>query len=271
MTSIIAWLRLFIRTSSAGLVFVLRSVCAPSTCAACDVTIPFGCIFCKKHAAEVERAPEAIALRCGAPTGGSEPATRERGALEKDGAATSLSVHAHAFYSKATADAICRFKYGDRPDLSFPLGQLLRSLVRERMIQGDVVVPVPLHSEKLRQRGYNQSALLAAVVASEIGAAFSAQALVRTRATQAQASLDREGRTNNVMGSMRVTDKTAIQGKVVVLVDDVATTGSTLAACQTALLAAGAKRVVCVVLAASGSAQSGVKQHLKRSFDARVP
>jgi ComF family protein len=113
-------------------------------------------------------------------------------------------------------------------------------------------VPVPLHPSRLAERGYNQSSLLARRVARHLGAPFAPLALARARDTPKQATLDREARLANVAGAFRVREPTRVYGRAVLLVDDVSTTGATLAACAQALQAAGASAVATAVLARAG-------------------
>jgi len=104
----------------------------------------------------------------------------------------------------------------------------------------DAVIPVPLHSARKRERGYNQSELLAREVAARLGIPVLTRALKRVRNTRSQTGLKREERLLNVQGAFRVKDKPAVSGKAVLLVDDVTTTGATLEACGEALILAGA-------------------------------
>jgi ComF family protein len=206
----------------------LGRVLAPDRCASCDEPPEGGAALCGACAATVVR--DEVAGSTGA-----------RG-----------EVVAYALYAGAIARAVRRFKYGDRPDLAGPLGQLVAGAARG--LDGDVVVPVPLHPRKRRARGYNQAALLAEAVARELAAPLAARALVRTRDTPAQAHLDRAGRLSNLEGAFRVRTPASVRGRRVVLVDDVCTTGSTLEACRAALLAAGATSVTALVLARAGEA-----------------
>jgi len=138
-------------------------------------------------------------------------------------------------------------KYGGRDDLARPLGGLL---ARRVALPGEAVVAsVPLHRTRLRERGYNQAALLARWAAVAWGAQWEPRVLERSRATRAQARLTQDRRARNVSGAFRVPAPEAVRGRTLVLVDDVGTTGSTLVEAARALAGAGAERVVPVVLA----------------------
>ena len=156
-------------------------------------------------------------------------------------------------YGGAVARAIGRMKYEDRPDLARPLADLLWRAVEPvaDALRGAVVVPVPLHADRLAERGFNQSALLARHVARRLGARFGPLALARTRGTLQQASLEREARVANVAGAFVVRDRALVCGRSVLVVDDVQTTGATLDACASALVAAGASSVARAVVAAA--------------------
>lgn len=108
----------------------------------------------------------------------------------------------------------------------------------------EVVVPVPLFPKRLRRRGYNQSELLARSFARHTGLTLLAQGLVRTRDTISQTRLGRAARLDNMSGAFCCACPEKVKGKIILLVDDVATTGATLEGCAAALKAAGAKRVL---------------------------
>ena len=156
---------------------------------------------------------------------------------------------AFGHYGGALATAIRRLKYEDRPYLALPLGELLRGTCRAAGVAAHAVVPVPLHPRRLVDRGYNQAALLASHVARELGAPLFANALARTIDTVAQVKLSGAGRQANLTAVMAVAQPAVVEGRDVVVVDDVTTTGATLGACRDALRAVGARRVIGAVLA----------------------
>jgi ComF family protein len=112
----------------------------------------------------------------------------------------------------------------------------------------DVVVPVPLHTARLRERGYNQAALLARELAQQAGLPIDEGTLVRKRATAPQVELNAKQRKENVHGAFYCSGN-ALTGKRVLLIDDVCTTGATLEACAVALYENGARSVQALTLA----------------------
>ena len=136
------------------------------------------------------------------------------------------------------------FKYGARLSVARPLAARLRDCGREVLAGADAIVPVPLHPSRQRQRGFNQ----AAEIARHLGAPVQ-HALRRTRRTPSQADLPASRRHANVRGAFVPAADTRIKGMTLVLVDDVSTTGATLDACASALLAAGAHEVRALIVA----------------------
>jgi ComF family protein len=141
-------------------------------------------------------------------------------------------------------------KYGGERRLAGVLGEALAERWRSAGVGGDVLVPVPVHWQRQRQRGYDQAVLLAAAAGEALAMPYAA-CLERTRATAAQYELDRRDRAANVARAFRVKRGAdwSVAGRWAVLVDDVATTGSTLAACARALLDVGAVAVSAITVA----------------------
>lgn len=145
--------------------------------------------------------------------------------------------------------AIHRFKYGNFKALRAPLSELMSQYLRDHPLPVEVVVPVPLHPHRLRERGYNQAELLAWGLGDGLGLPRSVLSLERRLSGPPQVrSRSRQERWQNVAGAF-VVRGSELSGKRVLLVDDVCTTGATLNACAHALKAAGSAEVWGLTLA----------------------
>jgi ComF family protein len=157
------------------------------------------------------------------------------------------AAHAAALYlpsptgASALAVAIQALKYRRRRIVAQTLGALLAE--RYPYGQDALLVPVPLHPRRLRERGFNQALLLARVLGRRRGLPVASGALVRRRATRAQPGLAAPERRRNLCDAFAVASPATVRDRHIVLVDDVLTTGATADACARVLLAAGATRV----------------------------
>ena len=170
---------------------------------------------------------------------------------DNDGADTHFSLY---IYNDAVRHAIHRFKYGSRPGYGEYLGALMAEHAREVLPCGltvDVVVPVPLHPDKARERGFNQAEILAAAMCRYLCLQLEPAALRRIRRTDSQAALSAAERRENMEDAFEAHCAAAISGKTVLLIDDIHTTGSTINACVSALLGAGARRVFSYALSSA--------------------
>lgn len=152
-------------------------------------------------------------------------------------------------YAGVLRQAIHRLKYRGETHLAGPLGALLASRLRQAFLPPDMIVPVPLHPEKQRRRGFNQSELLAREVGRRLAITVAPEVLIRVRATSAQSRLGGPAREANVHGAFAVVVPWRVLGKSVLIIDDIYTTGATVAACAEAMTAAGARRVDVLVAA----------------------
>ena len=174
-------------------------------------------------------------------------------------------------YDDVARTLVHALKYQDRTDLAPAMGRWMARAGRELLGEADVLVPVPLHWRRGWSRRYNQSGALARVIERQSGVKLAAEALRRVRPTQQQIGLSRSQRASNVQGAFKVApDRAAdIQGRRVVLIDDVLTSGATTDACARALLrakAASGRRAG--VRPGCGHPQS---PHIIRYFEIRIP
>jgi ComF family protein len=149
--------------------------------------------------------------------------------------------------------ALHDLKYAGERRLAEPLGAAIARRWARVGIGADLVIPVPVHAERERQRGYDQAALIAEVAARHVGLPLS-RALERGRATVAQFELGRDERAANVAGAFGLRASGglgagSVAGRWVLLVDDVVTTGATLAACATGLRRGGVVAVSAIAVA----------------------
>ncbi len=162
-------------------------------------------------------------------------------------------IRAPFHYAGAVRQAILALKYGGIKAAAGQLGDLMAGYLNANPLPGDVLTAVPMHSRRRRERGYNQAELLAVGVARVGNLRYDAGLLTRTRQVEPQAGLDSaDRRAVNVADSVAVCPGNDLKGAAVILVDDVATTGSTLETCATALKGAGAASVWCLTLAVAG-------------------
>jgi ComF family protein len=144
--------------------------------------------------------------------------------------------------------AVLTLKFKSGRYLAPLMGELLREELEARPVQADLVVPVPLAPGRLRSRGFNQALLLANEIATAARGTVAANALQRNERA-AQQTLGAAERLINLQGSVTCQRPTEIEGRRVLLVDDVVTTGATLSACADTLAHAGARRVTAVAFA----------------------
>ncbi len=232
-------------------------VLLPPQCLGCDRPVAGAGLLCPACFAGMRFITEPCCDNCGtalalAPRRGPAVCTvcaedpppwrRARAALHYDGASRAL---------------ILQLKRGDRTDLAVSLARLMARAGAPLLISADLLVPVPLHRHRLRQRGYNQAGLLARALGRIAGLPTLQDALARTRPTDSLGELSAERRAEALEGAIapRARRLGEIAGRRVILVDDVLTSGATARECTFALGLAGAKSVDVLVAARTAAPQ----------------
>ena len=212
-----------------------------------DLVFPPRCVGCGREGgwlcpaclAAVRPVPPPTCAICYESTLGTDICSAcRRNPLEIDGI-RSVSLH-----KGALREAVHGLKYENQRVLAPAMAGLMRGAMHSHGLAADVLVPVPLHKDRQRERGFNQSALLARAMAQngEPALPVDEESLVRVRATASQTTLNRVERRANMAGAFACRDG-RLAGKRVLLIDDVCTTGATLEACAVACRAAGAASV----------------------------
>jgi ComF family protein len=151
-------------------------------------------------------------------------------------------------YLPPLQDAICLFKYRGKVSLAKPLGRLMIAAI-PASLDADLVIPVPLHPTRLREREFNQSLLLADQVATHLHLPLSFTNLVRIVPSEPQSTLSRKERMKNLRRAFAVRHPEQVAQKRILLIDDVFTTGTTVNECAKVLRKAGAEAVFVLTLA----------------------
>ena len=214
----------------------------PPRCVGCEREGQFLCLSCS---GDLPHLLPPFCIRCSQPIARGDICRRcETAPLDID------RIVAPFRMDGAAREAVHRLKYGNLRAIAPLLGALLADFLIEQRIRGDILVPVPLHRRRERQRGYNQAALLARQVGERLGLPVEADALARQRDTPSQTRRSQaEERRANVHGSFHCPRPEMVKGLNVLLLDDVCTTGATLEACAVALKDAGAVSITGVTFA----------------------
>jgi len=218
----------------------------PPKCLVCGEMQPK--YLCGECIAEIALIEPPVCARCGAPP-------QDGRCIQCQGIEFSFdSARAVGVYDGVLKEAIHQLKYSGHRVLGPVLGALLVEHLRGRpdfIRRIDCIVPVPIHRSRARRRGFNQSELLA----QEVGWVFELpvlpQAIERHRPTRPQVDLPIEERSENVRGAFRVVRQDAVSGRILLLIDDVFTTGSTVDSAASALRDAGAGEIHVLTLARS--------------------
>ncbi len=224
----------------------------PRACVCCSKDLDYNYTdpLCPTCFDTLEIMPDLICERCGVylPSGGAH-CHRCRGSKEKQYKCS--TIRSAFMYNKAGRSLVLAFKYN--MDLSlqkFLSEHLISAFYKYNEIRDvDILIPIPLQRHKQNHRGFNQSELLANNLSSHIKKPMLTSVLIKHKKTKTQAFLNREERIRNVKDAFKCIGVEKIKNKNILLVDDVATTSSTLESCAIELKKHGAKKVYALTLA----------------------
>lgn len=196
-----------------------------------------GSVLCATCLTTAERPQPPLCDRCGRRLAQGSGPRLCAACLDESAPHPLEAIRAVAYHEGVIREAVLALKYRRRRRVAEPLGDLLALWLLEADWGADIIVPVPLHANRRRGRGFNQAELIARRCASRLGVSCSGD-LLRTRETPPQVGLSASERRANVTGAFSLSDLepvSSLTGKRVALVDDVTTTGSTLRAAAQAL------------------------------------
>ncbi|MBR4931454.1 MAG: ComF family protein [Alphaproteobacteria bacterium] len=221
----------------------------PPQCPYCEKTITREEMLCTECFKKIPFITGPKCYRCGCPL----PFAESEEKLLCPKCLTSRSVYdlsRSVFeYDSFSRNAILKLKYADRTDLRHFFVEYMCRAGIDLFDKADIVLPVPLYWTRRLKRKYNQSAILAELIAKKMSLTYSPHILHRKRATKAQAGQTKQERLKNVHSAFSIRNADKIKGKHVLLIDDVLTTGATANACAKILKENGAKAVYVLTIA----------------------
>ena len=222
-----------------------------------DILFPPRCLICKRNTIKQEICSRCMAsfkpiisplcILCGAPFLTEGDDNHHCGNCIKENPLFDIAASQFHYDDKLSL-AIQMLKYSKKSSLAAPLGKLLSGHpITENKF--DLVIPVPLHLSRLRERGFNQSQLIAKELGRNISCNVNASILERIKPTLPQVGMKRKERVLNVRGAFQLRKDGSLRGKSILLIDDVFTTGATVSECSRILKKGGAKTVSVLTLA----------------------
>ena len=236
-------------TNLRALLRSLIALCFPPRCLCCDTSLaaPTTLLFCPDCLGAMNFIKEPLCTCCGRAFPDAAGDNHLCGnCLTKPPHFTSARAVAH--YHQPLSDAIHAFKYSGKTYGLASFAQLAKQL-DPPLAQTDLIIPVPLHPKRLRERGFNQALLMARAFFPHAGDKIRPELLIRHKWTEPQTALSGANRRRNLKGSFTITDPAQIKDKSVLIIDDVFTTGSTANECARILKKGGAKSIHVFTLA----------------------
>jgi ComF family protein len=236
-----------LKSGARGIIGGLGDLLLPPCCAVCNSLLDDPRqVVCPQCFEGFERLAPPICASCGQPCPTSDMCP------ECKSDKTTCSIRSVFAFGGSLAEAVLKFKFENRCQLAPFFARLIfeANLPGHDLTKIDLIVPVPLHPAKLKERGFNQSAMLAGRIAGLLQVPFDYLHLVRSRPTESQSRMKtRSEREKNVKGAFSTTKNHPFSARRICLIDDVVTTGSTLRACSDTLINAGAQSVLGATLA----------------------
>lgn len=206
-----------------------------------DLLLPPHCVhcrsdeswFCQRCRQKISFIDHPICERCGTLVATDTP--KDCHQCQNNRLQHITGIRSAAFFEdNPIRSAIHELKYRNHKAIAHELGKILTNSYRQYNLTADIIIPVPLHRSRLKQRGYNQSEMLAKPLGKALDLPVNTKALSRVRKTKSQMKLSAAERHENVVDAFSCSD-TKLAGQEILLIDDVCTTGSTLDACAAAL------------------------------------
>ncbi|MCB9007129.1 MAG: ComF family protein [Ardenticatenaceae bacterium] len=222
------------RNYARGLADSLLNFVFPPVCGACKKA---GALLCEDCASQLQWVTAPLCQRCGRPV----LTPTECCAVCQERPLPLKQIRAAVIFAQPISKLIHNLKYNGAFALGKPLGKLMADAWATWQMPINLVLPIPLHAERQRKRGYNQSSLLTRAFCQHVKLPYAEEALQRNRFTTPQVGLSAVDRLKNVQDAFQADE--CVKGKQILLIDDVCTTGATMAAAANALYTAGAKTV----------------------------
>lgn len=227
---------------------IIKELLFPRRCPVCDeIAVPWGNLCCRACVNKLQYTGSDYCMRCGKGLSGPE----EEYCRDCKQYAHSFERGRSLYRYESAAAAIFRFKYRGRQEYADFFGQELYRYLGQDIdaMEAEALIPVPLHKKRLRERGYNQSALLARALSKHCGVPYREDLVIRHKNTTPQKQLSYRERQNNLKKAFKLCVND-VKLNSVIIIDDIYTTGSTVDAMSKVLLEGGVKHIFVVTLAA---------------------